>query len=269
MTSGNVLGGGGVGTADRRAGLGGLAAASLTAALLMFAVVAQGLGPFAGSVLGASSTTATAPIVNRPAAPLALLPGGAGEIVLRFAPFTPASAAEHWAAPYGLELIAANPALGRYVFAVPQIHIDAISPDTAVVTFPSTSTAADVATYLTDNHLTVVRWVPASALRVLPGEQLPRSHTAIVQLPQVKLQLADAANGIWSAILPAHLDATRLNDWANANGLQVISYDPQTGALRVLVPGTALPAPLSTAAAQVAALQNALRSATGGTTYTP
>ena len=150
-----------------------------------------------------------------------------GWATLTMSPFTTESAASALGATYGMNLLADFPAFGRYIFSLPQIRVGP-GPElhTATIYFPPYATQADINAFLTHNGLTVNTWVSTDDTT---------GRTAVVALPQIKPQLIDPANGVWQAFVAANLDRSRLDSWASANGVQIISYDPNTG--QVLIQG--------------------------------
>src|SRR5207302_5630185 len=112
-----------------------------------------------------------------------------------------------------------------------------LSTDRAIVNFPGITPQSDVDKFVSDNHLTIVGWLPQPMAQNRAGER-----SAIVALPPIQLQVIDAVNGIFGATVPAHLDASRLNEWAQSSGLELVSYDAESGALRVHKPVPVAPA---------------------------
>jgi len=104
------------------------------------------------------------------------------------------------------------------------------------------------------------------ALVVVATHHLDFGSSQVVSLPKVALQPVDLATGIYSGTIPAHLSPTTVSDWAQAQGLTVVSYDANTGAITVRAPVAApVPAPAVVAsgptAAQLAAIINQLKAA--------
>src|SRR5258708_39630525 len=62
---------------------------------------------------------------------------GTSQIVVRMPNFTSPAAAQGLGATYGMQLVSAFPAFGRYVFNLPSIQVDpGVSADPAIVTVP-------------------------------------------------------------------------------------------------------------------------------------
>ena len=76
-----------------------------------------------------------------------------------------------------------------------------VSADKAIVKFPGVTPQTDVDRFLTDNHLTVVGWQTQPLAENRAGER-----SVLVSLPPIELQVIDAANGVFGATVPAHLD---------------------------------------------------------------
>jgi hypothetical protein len=150
-----------------------------------------------------------------------------GWATLTMSPFTTENAASALGATYGMNLLADFPAFGRYIFSLPQIRIGP-GPEqhTATIYFPPYATQADITAFFTHNGLQVNAWVSTDDTT---------GRTAVVALPQIKPTLVDQQRGIWQAWVALNLDRGRLDGWASANGVQIISYDPNTG--QVLIQG--------------------------------
>src|SRR6202049_5002290 len=207
-----------------------------------------GTGAMAGSVAlvlvvqSVATYTSLVPIVRSVAAPV-IAPSTAyrsplvtgvsidnqnGFATLTMTPFTSQSGASALGAKYGMQLLTAFPAFGRYIFSLPQIRIGpGPVQHTATIYFPPYATAGDINTYLTRNGLSVQTWLSADDTA---------GRTAIVALPQIKPVLIDAQNGIWQAWVGAGIDRSRIDAWAATNGLQIISYDSGTGEVRIQGP---------------------------------
>ena len=176
-------------------------------AALAVAVVAQTLGtlPFAlqapAQVGSPQATLRLSPGLQI----LAAVPVGTSQLAVRMAPFTSIDQASQLGDRYGMGLVGASPAFGRYVFSLPQIVVEQGSTrDTATVYFPPRATAAQVTGYLTANRLTVRRWY-----RPEVGVE-DQGRIALVSLPRITPVLVDATAGIWKALIPANLDAATL-----------------------------------------------------------
>jgi len=63
----------------------------------------------------------------------------------------------------------------------------------------------------------------------------------MVALPRIDLRLVDASRGLWGAQIPLHVPSDRLAAWAQAGGVQVVSYDPSTGSLVLQGPAPSPP----------------------------
>jgi len=208
---------------------------------------------------------APAPIApNLPAATNPLLgvigSNSAGQLILRFVPMTKPAEAQRRLARLGMHLVNSSPALGQYVFDPPQVAVAPYGQGQALLEFPAASTAADVAKYMSDNHLVMVRWLRNSS--AVSGDELT-GRLAIVTLPKIALTPLDAAAGTLQGVIPQHLDQNQVTTWAQGSGLQLLTYDPNTGAVTLQGPKPA-PAPAivnPSAAAQLANLINQIKSA--------
>ena len=234
------------------------------ATVLAVSMVAQFVNPapvtpsISTATQNASQGTAATPI-----GPVAAQQGpGPTQVDLRFVPFTPIAQVEHWAEPYALTLASYYPAFGSYVFDLPKIRVDQMTSNTALVTFPPLSQTSDVNTFLSDNHLSVIKWLRT------PSDEVARWRVAVVLLPQVNLHRIDPAKGTWAALLPAHLDIEKVRTWAQSSGLELINYDPATGEVGVYAAGTEVLPPPPTAAL-LAQLQSQLNAALANIKPTP
>ncbi|TMD73457.1 MAG: hypothetical protein E6I81_04345, partial [Chloroflexi bacterium] len=172
---------------------------------------------------------------------------GPNQITVLFQPFTPTDAAETWGNRYGLQLVSYSPAFGRYTFDLPRVSVDPVGADQALIEFPPLSQNSDIRAFLFDNHLTVIKWAHSARDASFPLSD-PLVRVALVRLPKVNLHRIDQAKGTWGALLPAHLDIGKVRSWAQASGLELINYDPNTGDVDVYAPGTEVKPPPDTAA---------------------
>jgi RHS repeat-associated protein len=161
------------------------------------------------------------------------------QVGLQFSSGTSYSAARLIGQGYGLELIdgplSSGPwRSGFYIFQIPKVLVQAITPTTANVYFPSFSTVADRKAYLDQNNLRLVRWVRSELGAV-----------ALVQLPPANLypETIDPVQGLFRITLPAGLDQQAVVDWAITVGLGVVGYDSSSGLTVVHPDGWAQPAP--------------------------
>src|SRR5229473_4218274 len=151
-----------------------------------------------------------------------------GFATLTMTPFTSANAASALGATYGMRLLTDFPAFGQYVFSLPQIRIGpGPALHTATIYFPPYATSADVDSFLARNGLQVQTWTSIDDAA---------GRTAVVVLPQIQPVLIDAQNGVWRAMVGAGIDRSRIDAWAATNGLQIISYNPNTGELLIQGP---------------------------------
>src|SRR2546430_165431 len=172
---------------------------------------------------------------------------GPNQITVLFQPFTPTDAAETWGNRYGLQLVSYSPAFGRYTFDLPRVSVDPVGADQALIEFPPLSQNSDIRAFLFDNHLTMIKWAHSARDASFPLSD-PLVRVALVRLPKVNLHRIDQAKGTWGALLPAHLDIGKVRSWAQASGLELINYDPNTGDGDVYAPGTEVKPPPDTAA---------------------
>src|SRR5579864_2475146 len=150
-----------------------------------------------------------------------------GEAVMAFTPFTSPNVAAAFGAQYGMKMLNALPAFGQFIFALPQIQIGpGPQPHTVTVYFPPYATQSDINAYLASNGLTVQTWLSTDDAS---------GRSVVVGLPQIRPVLINARLGIWRAMVVPNFDQARINAWATANGLKVISYNPPTG--EVLIQG--------------------------------
>src|SRR5205823_13290076 len=109
-----------------------------------------------------------------------------------------------------------------YVYTLPEIRVEAgATPDTATVYFPPVATVAEIRDYLAGNQLTLRGW--------LRSGDAPLGRIALVSLPSITPTLVDAANGVWRADVPKHIERAKIEEWAAASGIQILGYDPETG----------------------------------------
>ena len=226
------------------AGLGGLAVAWTLAAGIAISAIAQSIASIALPATTAQASSTAAP---RTAAARVLGmdrdPAGS-RVVLHFAPFTDPQAAGLAAQPYGLTPAANFPALGVYAFDLPRVQVSQADATTAFVDFPAVASQKEIDDYLTSNQLRVIGWIP-------DPDRL--GSLALVSLPSLVPQLADAAKGLWRALLPPNVDRSRLDSWAHASGLQVASYNAASGELILQGPPAPRPAPAVAAPARARA----------------
>jgi hypothetical protein len=127
-----------------------------------------------------------------------------GEVTIRFAAGVSALAARATGHNYGLELIGGPMISGplpasTYIFAPPRIPIQAVTPTTAEVYFPSFLSRADSMSFIASSHLRLLRWLK-------PLEEL---EIALVALPPIDLhaQLIDPARGLFRVRLGGSVGA--------------------------------------------------------------
>ena len=206
----------------------------MLALVLAASVIAQSIGASSYAPSAASPTGSPAPAAATGARVLGMErdPNGT-QVMLHFAPFTAAVAAELAAQPYGLTLVESFPSLGRYVFDLPQVRVTQADATTAFVDFPAVATQKEIDDYLATNQLKVIGWIPDPDR---PGS------LALVSLPTISPQLIDGANGLWRAMLPPRADRARLDDWARASNFKVASYNPDSGEL--ILQGPPIPQPV-------------------------
>src|SRR5437879_4151100 len=184
----------------------------LIAALTSVSVIAQPVAPFfapsAGGSAPASSVATSKPPLPPPAMLRQILDGpDVGQVTLIMdRPFAD-SRAQQLSDQLGTDIVTSYPAFGQYVLALPRIEITTLDGDSGVVYFPKLASGADVRQYLSDNQLTVKRW--------LHNPEFP-GRFALVTLPRIQLQLIDPLIGMFRAKLPRNLDLTRLSAWANS-----------------------------------------------------
>jgi len=235
---------GGPVTAVSVTGLKGLAGigAFATAFVVSVSMIAQNVGTLPQTAFATSpSTVGSVSSLSQSRSPMVLGADafGTSQIVVRMPNFTSPGVAQNLGATYGMQLVSAFPAFGRYVFNLPSIQVDpGVSSDTAIVTFPPRATPAEINAYIAANNLTIKSWY---LQRNLDGDPNP-GRVALVALPQIRPQLIDAERGLWRAKLPANLDAAALRSWATSSGIQIVGYDQSTGALTIQ--GPAMPAPV-------------------------
>ncbi len=161
------------------------------------------------------------------------------QIVVRFSPGTSESLASAIGKPYGLQLVDGQSwgpfAPGRFVFEIPQVDVVPDTPTTARIYFPSFMRLSDRRTYLTDNHLALLRWRRANDGGVVAYIRLPAES--------LRPQLTDEAQGLFRVTLLAGLDESAVADWATAAAIQVINYDPTSGVTIVRPNSWTPPAP--------------------------
>ncbi len=206
---------------------------------LVVTLVVQTLGTLPDAVMGPGQVAPVRPTFQA-VEPRMLGAQRVGEtqVVVQLPLFTPVDQAAQFGDRYGLGLEDSFPAFGKYVFNLPQISVQpGTQPGTAVIYFPAQASLADIHDYLTSNRLTVRRWYHVND----GGGQTP-AKAALVLLPRVRLELVNAARGIWRATLPAHLDLARLNEWAAGVGIRIIRYDAGTGVVLIKGPAVARPA---------------------------
>src|SRR5258708_6004844 len=201
-------------------------AASVALVLVVQSVATYtSLVPIVRSIVPAAapSTATRAPLVTGVA-----IDNQNGFAALTMTPFTSANAASALGATYGMRLLTDFPAFGQYIFSLPQIRIGP-GPEqhTATIYFPPYATAGAISAFLSRNGLGVQTWV---------SSEDAAGRTAVVTLPQIKPVLIDAQNGVWRAMVGAGIDRSRIDAWAATNGLQVISYNPNTGELLIQGP---------------------------------
>ncbi len=163
--------------------------------------------------------------------------GKSGEVALTFAPGTTYSTARAIGHQYNLELtngpFSTGPlAAGRYLYEPPSVIVQPITPTTAWVYFPEYESAADRRMFLADNHLRLMHWLHPDDGVVI----------ALVKLPEANLnpQLIDPMQGLFRVTLPAGLGEQSVVEWAQAAGLQLVSYSPETG-IAILHPPSWIP----------------------------
>jgi len=144
-----------------------------------------------------------------------------GQATLRMAPFTSDRSAIALGNTYGMALLASFPAVGDYVFGLPQVRVSGwLTPDTAIVDFPPMATQADIDGFLQSNGLTFQSWLLSDEAS---------GSTAVVALPRVKLDSYDPVTGVIHVLVSAPVRRANIDAWAAANQLVVITYDPATG----------------------------------------
>src|SRR6202035_838920 len=125
----------------------------------------------------------------------------------------------------GTDVVGSYPAFGRYVLALPRIEITIDDSSSGTVSFSKLATSSDINTYLNDNQLTLNRWDhfnPELGARI-----------AHVSLPKIQLRLTDSSRGIFQARIPRHVPSDQLASWAKGIGMTVVSYDANTGDLKL------------------------------------
>ncbi|HKB34003.1 MAG TPA: hypothetical protein VKF16_09065, partial [Candidatus Dormibacteraeota bacterium] len=207
------------------AGTGAMAASVALVLVVQSVATYTSLVPIVRSIVPAAapSTATRAPLVTGVA-----IDNQNGFAALTMTPFTSANAASALGATYGMRLLTDFPAFGQYIFSLPQIRIGP-GPEqhTATIYFPPYATSGDINAFLSRNGLGVQTWVSSDDAA---------GRTAVVTLPQIKPVLIDAQNGVWRAMVGAGIDRSRIDAWAATNGLQVISYNPNTGELLIQGP---------------------------------
>src|SRR5438034_10066686 len=202
------------------------------------AMLVQNVGEFTDPSVAtsAASTTSSDIVQSRGPVVVGADPLGDTQIVVRMAPFTDPLAAQQLGEEYGLHMVGSSPSFGRYVFDLPTIDVAAgPTSDTALVSFPPLASGQQISSYLSENGLRVKTWMQRGNVDLDPA----RNRIALVELPQIKPQLLDGARGLWQARIPLHLDPRAISGWAQGYGLQVVNYDPNTGALVIKGPSIA------------------------------
>lgn len=150
----------------------------------------------------------------------------AGEVVLRFQPGISAATAAAAGRHYGLELtggtlLSGPTAPGRFIFQIPQVTVEPLTPTTAIVIFPNVTRSSDRRAYLADHNLRVLRWARA----------IDDVVTARVGLPAAQLNplLVDPIAGLFQVSLSAGLDQASVSDWAASQLMRLLTYDPSSG----------------------------------------
>ena len=215
---------------------GGLAVASLRRRpRKMLAVVAPSLILLAACQSAGDATIQAAPSPNAlvpavvPHPPILDVTQGIipGEVAIQFGAGATPSVVEAIGHDYGLEL-SGGPLItgplpsGRFVFQTAQAVIEAQTPTTAIVFFPSFTKHPDRMTFLADNKLRFMRWLRSD----------DRTYAlALVELPPANLHpvLIDSVLGRFQISLPTGLTQESVVAWAVQNALSVISYVPETG----------------------------------------
>src|SRR5882672_1666536 len=168
----------------------------------------------------------------------------AGQVILQFNPGITAATASAAGRRYGLDMVG-GPLLsgplpsGRFVFQIPQAEIEATTPTTARIYFPTSIKPSDRAAYLAQHKLQVIRWIRG----------MDDVMVAEVQLPATPLNpnLLDPIAGLFQVALPLGLEMGSVSDWAKTLAMKVVSYDPSNGST-VLHPDAwrpILPRPIS------------------------
>lgn len=168
------------------------------------------------------------------------------EVAIRFDKAT-AAEARSIGHSYGLELtggplIDGPMAPGRFVFRSPRIEVQAVTPTTAIVSFPMFLSSGTRAGFLKNNNLHLIEWQ-----RQPPEDD---SLTALVQLPPANLhpELIDPIQGQFRIALPSGLTLSAVLSWAADNLLNLITYTPETGSTIVRPHSWTPPIVLPTAA---------------------
>jgi RHS repeat-associated protein len=149
-----------------------------------------------------------------------------GKVILQFHSGTSAATASAAGRRYGLDMIG-GPLIsgplpsGRFIFEIPQIDIQASTPTTGRVYFPTFIKPSDRSTYLVQHHLRLIRWVRG----------MDDVIVAEVRLPAAPLNptLLDPIAGLFQVALPVGLDLGSVIDWAKTLAMRVVSYDPLSG----------------------------------------
>ncbi len=206
--------------------------------VVVVTVIAQTVGSApVSTVRGTPSSGVASAVLGSKAPPvlpvLGSQPWGESQIDVRLPAFTSALAAQQLGDEYGMQLVSYWPSFGTYRYDLPTIDVSpGPSGDTALVMFPPRATLEQISGYLRDNGLTIGSWVRAGKL----GTDPVGDRVLLVRLPQIKPQPLDLEHGMWQAKLPLHLSPRAVSDWAAANGLQFVSYDPSTGVLVIRGP---------------------------------
>src|SRR5207237_6582684 len=153
----------------------------LIACVVVAAIACQNSGD------GAIVTQPTEPSAQRmrsasEAPLLSLAPFGSGQIKMQFGAGATAASARATGHQFGLELaggpmISGPLAPGFYVFQSPQVNVDAMTPTTARIYFPSNLTLSERQSFMTSNGLRFLKWLKPEkgfgvALATLPGANL-------------------------------------------------------------------------------------------------
>src|SRR5947209_374303 len=145
-----------------------------------------------------------------------------GRLMISFPPGTSAELAQAAVQRFGLTFVSGDAATGRYLFDLPQISLQVLSPATALALIPQGLTRLDALQFFAANHLRLLRW-----LRPLPEQ--PPMQQAEVALPVAPAVANPPRAPSMRTTLPRGLSLSTIAAWARAHGLRLQSYNSATG----------------------------------------